>query len=168
MNSNYLNKIPVRQPHSKGFTLLELIIVLLIGSILLAWGVPGYQSLKARRMVTEFSNEVIYSFTLARAEAVRYGTNVEIVPNGNWQDGWTITAKGVDGSGDVIIAVQDAVDSALGFTQSGNSPGSVTFNSIGGLAAGSEAEFGLANNHYSGVNRTIRINSSGSAKVITP
>ena len=166
MNSNKSLKITSRKSQVHGFTLLELIIVLLIGSILLAWGVPGYQRLKARRMVTEFANEMVYSFTQARAEAVRYGTNVEVEPLGAWQNGWTVTALGVDGSADILISQQDPVDGRMTLVQSGSLQGKVVFNSLGGLTGVDEGVFRLANNSIGTELRRIDISMVGKMKVV--
>jgi type IV fimbrial biogenesis protein FimT len=149
---------------NKGFTLVELIITLLIGSLLLAWGVPEYRELKARRMVTDITNDIVTSFTQARAEAVRYGNNVEVSPNGTWQDGWTITSIGVDGNDDEILAVQDPIDTVVEIAQTGALNGNVVFNSIGGLEGGLVGEFTLKHT-VSEISRSVVIGLSGSARV---
>ncbi|MCW8869170.1 MAG: GspH/FimT family pseudopilin, partial [Proteobacteria bacterium] len=69
----------------RGFTLIELIITLLIGSLLLAWGVPNYRDFKLRREVVDHTNDFVYSLSLARSEAIRYGTDVRVEPvGGDW------------------------------------------------------------------------------------
>lgn len=156
---NHLNK-----KHT-GFTLVELIITLLIGSLLLAWGVPEYRELKARRMVTDISNDIVTSFTQARAEAIRYGNNVRVSPNGTWQNGWTTTSIGVDGNPDEVLAIQDPIDPVVEITQTGPLAGNVVFNRIGGLEGGAEAEITLKHTANTNHSRRVVIGLSGSARV---
>jgi type IV fimbrial biogenesis protein FimT len=149
----------------KGFTLVELIITLFIGSLLLAWGMPEYRELKARRMVTDISNDIVTSFTLARAEAIRYGNNVVVAPNGTWQDGWTITSIGVDGNPNVELAIQDPIDPVVQVSQTGPLAGNVVFNRIGGLEGGATAEITLKHTSQTSHSRRVVIGLSGSARV---
>jgi type IV fimbrial biogenesis protein FimT len=149
----------------RGFTLVELIITLFIGSLLLAWGVPEYRELKARRMVTDLTNDIVTSFTQARAEAVRYGNNVEVAPNGTWQNGWTITSIGVDGNADVVLAIQDPIDPMVQISQTGALAGNVVFNRIGGLEGGVTGEFTLKHTTNPSHEKKVAIGLSGSARV---
>lgn len=151
----------------RGFTLIELIITLLIGSLLLAWGVPNYRDFKVRRQVVDNANEFVYSMNLARAEAVRYGTTVTVVPVSNdWDLGWITTATGVGGNPDVKIEEHDPVND-INITFTTNPGGSITFNRIGGLNGSAEAVFSLA--HANGASsRNVRIGMSGSVKVMQP
>ncbi len=148
----------------KGFSLIELIIVLLLVVLLMSWGIPNYQNLKANRMVTDFANEMVYSFTQARAEAVRYGKTVEVRPvGGDWANGWVTVALGVDGGADETIAEQQAVDSRLVIDDINNS-GEIIFNSIGGLESATPVNLSLKHNVISTAGRGVVVSMSGSAK----
>ncbi len=159
------NNTPPR--HIAGFTLVELIITLLIGSILLAWGVPGYRDFKLRNQISDAANEMVYSLTQARSEAVRYGTNVRVTPaGGDWQDGWTLTSIGVDGNPDVVLAVQPAISSNLELTQVGPLNGDLVFNRIGGLNGASAGRFEIKSPGSTGFDRAVIISLTGSSKVV--
>lgn len=163
VNSNLKFKIPSNRSHAKGFTLIEMIVALLLIVLLMSWGIPNYQNLKARRMVTDYSNEMLYSFTQARAEAVRYGSTVIVRPNGgSWQNGWTTIALGVDGSSDSNIAIQPAPNTRL--TLSGHG-GEMRFNSIGGLENNSDITFQIAHDYDSNIKRAVVVSLSGSSRV---
>jgi len=152
----------------RGFTLIELIITLLIGSLLLAWGVPNYRDFKLRREVVDHTNDFVYSLSLARSEAIRYGTDARVEPvGGDWRQGWTITAAGVGGSADTIIQSHDPVE-ALDLDLTTNPGGGITFNRIGGLRGAAAAQFELAHHQHNAVNREINVTMAGSIKVVKP
>ena len=151
---------------AKGFTLVELIITLLIGSLLLAWGVPNYRDLKVRRQLTDTANEIVYSLSLARAEAVRYGATVTVEPTGgDWNDGWLISAPGIDGNPDIQIYQQDALNDQMTINQLGPLVGDIQFNSLGALNNVSEGLFQLSST-TSSESRNIRIRLTGLARVV--
>lgn len=159
----------MRKLHNKnsGFSLIELIITLLIGSILLAWGIPNYRDFKIRKQITDVANQTVYSMSLARAEAVRYGTDVTVVPAvGGWQNGWTITSIGVDGNADQVLAIQDPIDDNVAFSQAGPLVGTITFNSIGGLTGNDPGRFEIKNSSVTGFDRAVVIGLNGTSKVV--
>jgi type IV fimbrial biogenesis protein FimT len=151
----------------RGFTLIELIITLLIGSLLLAWGVPNYRDFKLRREVVDNTNEFVYSMSLARAEAIRYGTDVKVVPDASgWSQGWIITADGVDGSDAIVIQKHDPVaNMEITFKNAADPDIGIVFNRLGAVKGGA-VEFDLIHGQNATVKRTIEIKGSGSAKVI--
>jgi type IV fimbrial biogenesis protein FimT len=64
--------------NARGFTLLELIIVLAVMAILVAWGFPSLEeSMKNNRMVAQ-NNEMVAMLQYARSEAIRRNTSVEV------------------------------------------------------------------------------------------
>lgn len=142
-------------------------VTLLIGSIILAWGVPNYRDFKLRKQVSDTANDIVYSMTEARAEAVRYGTNVVVSPaGGDWQNGWTITSIGVDGNADVVLAIHGPIDDNLTFSQEGPLNGDLVFNRIGGLTGASPGRFEIKSSEVSGVDKAITISLTGSSKVV--
>lgn len=162
---SYVRKL---QNKNKGFTLVELIITLLIGSLLLAWGVPNYRDFKVRKAVVDTSNDILTSLTQARAEAVRYGVNVEVAPIGTWQEGWTVIAKGVDGNADIDIAIHEEIGNQVTLAESGGIAGTIIFNRIGGVSGGLSGQFTI---EYAGVDnakRFVDISPAGIVKVRKP
>lgn len=151
----------------KGFTLIELIVTLLIGSILLAWGVPNYRDFKLRRMVSDNANNISYAMNLARAEAVRYGTNVVVERTGtSWEEGWTITAIGVGGSPDTLLAQEDLMDNGMILELQNAPQDKVEFNRLGGLVRNNVAQFELRHNNMPNFRRNIFITMSGNVRVV--
>ncbi|MEZ5472562.1 MAG: GspH/FimT family pseudopilin [Marinicella sp.] len=155
---------------NSGFTLIELITTLLIGALLLAWGVPGYRGLKVSRLVTDHANEMVYSLSLARAEAIRYGSTVTVSPlSGNdWNSGWLISAPGIEGGADIEIYQQSPLDSKLNITQNGPLQGDLQFNNIGELVGNNQGQFTIAHTVSTNTSRNILINLAGMSKVVNP
>ena len=156
--------------------MVELIITLFIGSLLLAWGVTNYRDFKVRKQVSDSANELVYGFNLARAEAIRYGSNVRVVKTGaNWNQGWSIYTVDENGSVDEQIYVQEPLDGSLKLTQSGAYTGVIEFNNLGALTSGVGTQFNVENDPYvhgsapvANSARNIQISPSGSAKVVKP
>lgn len=149
----------------RGFTLIEVLVVLVLISILLAWGIPNYRNLRATRQVSDFANEMVYSFTQARNEAIRYGSTVSVVPNGgSWSDGWvTQVDEMVEGNATPVqIAIQDAVADGITLDAGGTT---VVFNRFGGIRGG-ERRFRLRSHPViSAAEREVVIKASGTARV---
>jgi len=85
MNNKFLQK-------AKGFTLLELMIVLVIVSILVAYGLPSYHDFSMRKTMTNETNNFIADLRYARSEAISRGGVVEVVTTTpkDYKDGWTV------------------------------------------------------------------------------
>ncbi len=152
----------------KGFTLIELILTLFIGSLLLAWGIPGYRDLKIRKQVSNNINELSYSLSLARAEAIRYGQTVTIAPvGGDWDNGWLISTAGIDGNPTIEIYQQDPLDDQLNVTQTGPLQGSLQFNNVGELVGNNTGAFTLGHATAS-ESKALRVSLSGTVRMVHP
>lgn len=129
----------------KGFTLMELLMVLVVGSSLLAFGVPAFQSVVADQRSTTVINEMIESMILARSEAIKRGRYVSVCistdgvacsAGADWNDGWIIfvtasaTPATVD-AGDEIIRVHQALSGPVDINTLGNIDSFVSFRPVG-------------------------------------
>lgn len=88
---------------SKGFTLIELMIVIAIASILMTLAVPSFSLMINNSKVTSATNEFIGSLNLARSEALKRSNNVSLCMSANTAysaclspvpDGTSYTEKG--------------------------------------------------------------------------
>lgn len=84
---------------ARGFTLIELMIVLAIAGILLGTGVPAVTGLIRSMRLTSAANDLFAGFLLARSEAVKRNTRVALcksangvacAASGGWEQGWMV------------------------------------------------------------------------------
>lgn len=128
-----------------GFTLLELLVVLVVGGSLLAFGVPAFQSVVADQRSTTVTNELIESMILARSEAIKRGRYVSVCistdglacsAGANWNQGWIIfvtasASPGTVDAGDQIVRVHQALSGPVNIATLGNINSFVSFRPVG-------------------------------------
>lgn len=77
----------------KGKTLLEMLAVLLLISVLLGLGVPAMSQLIRRYQMSTTASDFYASLQLARSEAIRRGTRIDMMPVASgmdWAMGWVV------------------------------------------------------------------------------
>ncbi|MES2369189.1 MAG: GspH/FimT family pseudopilin [Pseudomonadota bacterium] len=162
----------------RGFTLVELLVVLAVGSILLAIAVPGYGFLMNTNRLAAVTNDLVTALQLARSEAVKRGMRVTVCKTGDagavppacdatvdWHEGWLVF---VDAG---MTGVIDANDALLRVQAPAHADVSITTNShisrfISYLPDGrSRGVAGLGNGTFeicvAGLRRDIVINNAG-------
>lgn len=114
--------------HHRGFTLIELMMALLVGSILFGVAIPSFRTFAQNSRLTGAANDLLASVQTARTEALKRQGNVALCPtadpnaavpvcgNGNawvvWQDrnaDWQIASDGSE----PIIERHDAIDASV-------------------------------------------------------
>jgi prepilin-type N-terminal cleavage/methylation domain-containing protein len=99
--------------HERGFTMVEVLVVITITAILLALAIPSFQTMIRNNRISSASNSLLAAVDLARSEAVRRNTVVTVCRSTNpevanpgcssaangpyaaedWASGWIIFAK---------------------------------------------------------------------------
>jgi prepilin-type N-terminal cleavage/methylation domain-containing protein len=111
----------------KGFTLVELLIVLLLAGILLSYAIPSFRDFGLRQKVSNVANGFLGDLMYARATAIKEGQSVSvdsISTDNNWAGGWTITLV----SDNVLLRQNDTVNRSVTLTGTG---ASIVFNNFG-------------------------------------
>lgn len=120
--------------HSAGFTLIELVIAVAVMSILLLIALPNFSIWLQNTQIRTAGEAILNGMQLARAEAVRRNTNVELqMTTGS---GWTAT---VVSTGEVIqtrLAQEGSASAAVTIMPAGATK--ITFNGFGSLAGNND------------------------------
>ncbi|MEP6635054.1 MAG: GspH/FimT family pseudopilin [Luteimonas sp.] len=108
----------MRQASNKGFTLIELMVVIAIVAILLAFALPSFEGTMRSNRVGTATNELMASFSLARSEAVRSARGGSVcasadgsICGGTWNNGWIVmdingaVVRYVQGKQNLVVAV---------------------------------------------------------------
>ena len=100
----YANKEYGLAKTSRGFTLVEILVVVMLVAILSAAALPEFSSFMAKRRVNAIVNQLAASVKLARSAAQASGRNASICPvapdgascaGGNdWSSGWLVYVVG--------------------------------------------------------------------------
>ena len=163
--------------NERGFSLLELMVVLAVASIILTVGVPSFRAaVLDARMVSE-TNEFVSSVNLARAAAVQYQRNAVIcttadfsaaVPTcsgaSDWTNGWIVWVdKDRDAAVDAneVLAVQEPLSDTTTFS-GGNDR--FTYDARGFGLAGADT-LTVCDNRSNETGRRVRVNAAGRTSV---
>jgi len=143
----------MRTSYARGFTLIELVVVLAVVALLLFVAVPSFGSFLQNQQIRVAGDAIVNGLQVARAEAMRRNVSVQVAVNVP-ATGWTVSesASGVpiqsrtheEGSPNAIVATTPDKATTITFTPLGgvtsNADGSlpvnqfdVNFNSPGGL-----------------------------------
>jgi type IV fimbrial biogenesis protein FimT len=81
-----------RRPSTRGFTLVELLTTMVVMALMLAVGVPSFQSFVASQRTKSAATELMSALMIARSEAVKRNATVTVAPlaAGSWGQGWTV------------------------------------------------------------------------------
>lgn len=168
----------------RGFTLVELLVVLAVGSILLAIAVPGYGFLVNANRLAAVTNDLVGAIQLARSEAIKRGMRVTVCKTSNagailpacdaaadWHEGWLVFVdggtRGVVDAADPLLWVQAQAHHSVRIT-----PG-VTYSSFISYLpnGGSQGSGGLSNGKIeicsAGLRRDIVINNAGRPRLVS-
>jgi type IV fimbrial biogenesis protein FimT len=166
----------------RGFSLVELMLVLAIAAVLIALATPEMRDMLKRRRLDAAVADLYGAIDLARSQAIARGSRVQLVPlepaGANWSHGWVVF---VDTDGDrrpgpseEVIASHGPLDEGIvisfNFT-SNKQPYYIAYNGAGRSCSDTSAlaaRWGTLSLHQDAQIRRIRINMLGRARVCNP
>lgn len=167
----------------QGFTLLELVMVMMIGVILLTIAAPAFQTVIQTNRMASQANDFVSSLQFARSEAVKRGSQVAVCKSADpfaadpgcssssaWHDGW-ITFEDSDGNGtkdagEALLRVHEGFASNDTLTAGATFQNRIRFNSQGFNADYSEGNLIICNNQGNAQARVIEIKIMGRIGVV--
>jgi type IV fimbrial biogenesis protein FimT len=166
----------------RGFSLVELMVVLAIGAVLLLVAAPSFATLLREQRLRTASGELFGAISLSRAQALARGGTVIVTPRdaarSDWSAGWIVFADrdgdGQPGPGDEVIAehgpLPDGVTVAFAFTDR-TPPWYIAYNGAGrscGDTNAAAAHWGTLSLWNGSLVRRITINMLGRARLCDP
>lgn len=162
----------------RGFTLVELLVVLAVAAILLAIAIPGYAFLANASKLAAATNDLMTAVQLARSEAIKRGVRVTVCKSGgsatacdaaaDWQAGWLVFvdggAAGVVDAGDTVLWVRDSALSDVTIVST-NYSRYISYLSNGGSKGSNNLANGRIEICVQGNRRDIVVNRVGRPKL---
>jgi type IV fimbrial biogenesis protein FimT len=143
-----------------GFTIVELMVVVAIVAIVLAFGIPSYTGLTTQNRMAGEINDLATDVELARSAAIKQGLTVTICPSSNpsatpsstapacnsgneWNTGWIVFIDVAgnqtfnNSTGDVLLRTHSPFTGSDTLTSSATSQAlsGITFNRMGGTTS---------------------------------
>jgi len=119
---------------ARGFTLVELMVVMVIVGVILMVALPGFRNVTLATRLSNYANELVASVYLARGEAIKRNDNVRLcasadgencATSGGWAQGWVVLDPN-----DVVLKEQTGLESGFSMNESGGVH-TLTFDSTG-------------------------------------
>lgn len=158
MNSTHIQ-------HMKGFTLIELMVVVGIIAITMGIGMPGFQSAITSNRLTASVNDMVVALQIGRSESIKQMKFAGIKFNNN--NSWDAVVFGASPASDVV---NQRYSAATNVTYTVTSPSATTFvkyRADGRMTLNVPiiVEFSMAGNTVD--KRKLRVLPSGQVKVCT-
>ena len=145
---------------SKGFTLIELMVVIGIIAIITVIGVPSFRTLIADNRLASTSNNILGALQIARSEAVTQRTVVKVCGT---NAGNTACGNSTDWSSGVLIMRGSTVVKVIASNNTGVTATS-SRNDIEYLGNGTTSAATISiSDSRSGSSRTVKVNAIGQA-----
>jgi type IV fimbrial biogenesis protein FimT len=120
-----------------GFSLVELMVVIMVAAVLMAIGVPSYRYVTNSNRISSEVNGLLGDLQFARSEAIKEGVRVMVCPSTDqqkcatsttWDRGWIVTSPALTPA---VLRVQPAFANPNDSFTSDNNVVSVSFDRDG-------------------------------------
>jgi type IV fimbrial biogenesis protein FimT len=156
---------------SSGFTLIEMMIVLVIVGVVLVLVPPGMAQLSLSTNLKSYSHQMLKSVFLARSEAIKRNSSVTLCVStdgtscagaGDWEEGWIVLAA--DGT---VIKSHQSILPGYRMTGDAAAPGSHTmvFQSTGAASTSSNIKVCRQQPEVGNQEREVRVTATGKGRV---
>lgn len=99
--TGFRDQVLYRRGGQRGFSLIELVVVISIAAILMSMAIPSFRILMANTKIRASSSDLQTALLLARSEAVKRSANVRVSrTSSDWNAGWQV----LDAGGNVLGA----------------------------------------------------------------
>ena len=163
-----------------GFTLIELMIVMVVVAIFVTVGVPNFQNLVRDNRLSTQTNSLVSSLHYARSEALKTGTQVIACRSidgatcaagtgTTWETGWLVYVDADNSNalnaGDVVLQSSSGLSAGNTLRASGGFNTNIIYQASG-LQSSGAGDFRLCDGNNPDVNagRLISVSSTGRAQ----
>jgi type IV fimbrial biogenesis protein FimT len=166
-----MKRLAVFSGHARGFTLVELMVVVTLVAVLSAIAVPSFRDLLLNQRLAASTSDFVAALSLARGEALKRAQTVTLSPfaGKDWSAGWAVEST-VDGVATTLRAFDAlpqgvTVDGSLGNAFNGK----VSYDANGFSKNGDAFQMGcVALKAETGRRSAIVLSASGRYKVCDP
>lgn len=164
-----------RVGEARGFTLMELLMTLTVAGILLGIAMPSFSSFVQSTRLTNEANTLVYDLNLARSEAVKLDTTVDVCasgngstcagPLGNWASGWIVLCPAACPAGlgpsPALLQAAPAVNVGNAVMEQVAGATTVGFQSTGQISGGGNLRFVFCDRRGAAYARDVEVNAIG-------
>lgn len=162
---------------NSGFTLLEIMIILVVVSILTMIAIPSMTTFTQNDRLTTNINTLVGHLAYARSEAVKTSQQVVVCASndaatcsGGWTDGWIVyidaDADNSFTAGEQVIRAQQALDGNNTLTATGIGA-QIVYDNRGFVNAASVGSMLLCDDRSGPHGKTVRITTTGRVRLET-
>lgn len=150
--------VPRRSDPEKGFTLLELMIVVAIIGMATMLAIPNYISWNARHQLRQATSEIQNQLSLARISAM--SRNSVVIVNVSLAGG-KVVVTAADASGTTVVPPVQMAGSITGLNPA---PSAVAFSPLGIRSGGGAGNQLIAITNQQGLTYSVRVTPGGKVK----